>query len=57
MVITNRSSDYQMWLWDSLTTVLEWNDDINSTLTDELMCFAHSKGKKYGFYSKCPKCS
>ncbi|XP_045174890.2 di-N-acetylchitobiase-like [Mercenaria mercenaria] len=52
LVITNRDSDYKMWMWDSLTAVIEWNDDLNSTLTDELMCYAHSKGKKYGFYVK-----
>ena len=32
-------------MWDSITTILQLGDGYNQ----ELICYAHSKGRKYGF--------
>lgn len=50
LVVANRTSDYKKWLWHAFSAVIEWNDALNSSMSDDLMCYAHSQGKKYGFY-------
>lgn len=45
-VAATKSQDYEKWMWDSFTTVIEWADSPKT----ELMCHAHSLKKKYGFY-------
>lgn len=39
-------TDYKDWMWESITTVLQ----IHDRFYPELMCYAHSKGKKFGIF-------
>lgn len=48
IIINNGTRDYAMWLWESFTTVIKWN----SSSDNQLMCYSHVMGKKYGFYLK-----
>lgn len=42
---------FDKWKWNSFTTVIDVNDKTGGK-SDKLMCKAHSKGLKYGFFGK-----
>ena len=44
---------YEKWMWESITTVLQTHDGI--TRNNELMCYTHSQGNKYGFIIDMPQ--
>ncbi|KAL4225496.1 hypothetical protein ACF0H5_016186 [Mactra antiquata] len=46
VVISNQSMSYTLWKTDAFTSVIEWNYQLN----DNVMCYTHSVGKKYGTY-------
>ena len=43
-------TDFEEWMWDSITTVLQMKDKYRP----ELMCYTHGKGRKYGFFQDMP---
>ena len=43
---------YEKWMWESITTVLQLHDGISHN--NELMCYVHSQGRKYGFFIDMP---
>lgn len=47
IIMTNHSTSYKEWMWESITTVISYNMSTNH----DLMCYTHAMGKKYGFYT------
>ncbi|XP_071104610.1 di-N-acetylchitobiase-like [Haliotis cracherodii] len=44
-IVTNGTADFRSWEWDSLTSVIATETNLNT----DVMCFAHQMHKKYGF--------